>query len=862
MMQSFAGLCIAVSTPCLVSCSNEAGSGPTTEADGAGPTDATAADSPAPDGSQGPVDGASPAGDAAPEAFPNEDSVVGNDGSSASAIDADTGSNGTLPIGFAALTAFDNLPTLKLGSHALSASSADPAMADTDYDNYLYTSGTEEVLFDAIGPGVIYRFWHTGDTSGSYRFYFDGQTTPGLVVDRGSFWEAQTPPFTAPLSLTDSQVSGGFVTYYPIAFARSLRITSIGAQSPDYYDINYARYSPDTVLVSFTGQEDATAARATLNAAGQNPIAPSSSDQTVQGTQTIASGSTTTLATLSGPAEITELRIDVPNISQASAPQSVTDDGRAFTGSSHFTVTVPSANSGVRLVRRMNYSVGDQTATVSIDGVLAGTWSSPGSDSTYNWRDQSFSIPAANTQGKISLDVTIKFVSSAIDWNEFHYWVYSTVSGVETQTDVLDVGNTASETAHGYTISSQTWYGTLTADYPPVEDAGSMLTAASLSAAHLQISWDGETTPSVDAPLGDFFGTGAGLDATVQALPVGNNNGTFYCYFPMPFAQSAAVAIANPAGQPSIPNVTYSVTHRPFTGDFSSVGYFHALYQSAQTVVGKDYDILDAVGSGHYVGVNLTVPNDGTTLEGNEHIFVDGARTPAISGTGTEDYFNGGFYFNNGPFTEPTCGAPAILSTSPFSAYRFNLGDLVPFLSSIRVAIQHGSTDDNIVPYASVAYYYLNGQALSSKTDSMDPGDATAVAAHSYQVSGRTSSGSRSGSFFSDDPASYTYSGNVLGAGGTSTWVATIAPANGGVTVRRLFDYSVPNQKADVYVDGTVVGTWYSPGGNTSFLWREEDFWLPASKTSGKSTITIKIVVTGTSWNEYGYQVFSTQTPQ
>ena len=121
----------------------------------------------------------------------------------------------------------------------------------------------------------------------------------------------------------------------------------------------------------------------------------------------------------------------------------------------------------------------------------------------------------------------VEFASSWLDWNEFTYWTYSTLpDGSVVATDTLDVGDPANETAHGYTITGQTWSGSLVAGYD---------TADLLNNTRLRVFWDGEAAPSVDAPLGSFFGMGQFGAHHARALPVGiDSTDTLYCYLPMP----------------------------------------------------------------------------------------------------------------------------------------------------------------------------------------------------------------------------------------------------------------------------------------------------------------------------------------
>src|SRR5206468_9948996 len=98
-----------------------------------------------------------------------------------------------------------------------------------------------------------------------------------------------------------------------------------------------------------------------------------------------------------------------------------------------------------------------------VDGVNVGTWYDAGSDQVNHWRDSTFALPTSATNGKTSITVKVQFVSSSNDWNEFRYT--AVVNGAAV--DVLDVGNAASESAHHYVITTQTWTGTRTFTYPP-----------------------------------------------------------------------------------------------------------------------------------------------------------------------------------------------------------------------------------------------------------------------------------------------------------------------------------------------------------------------------------------------------------
>jgi hypothetical protein len=223
----------------------------------------------------------------------------------------------------------------------------------------------------------------------------------------------------------------------------------------------------------------------------------------------------------------------------------------------------------------------------------------------------------------------------------------------------------------------------------------------------LEMYWDGESEPSVEAPLGDFFGNGFDT-RQYTALPMGFSSGGFYCYLPMPFAHHARIVAYNGTGQ--------TVSAFYFNLDLTTgdplphpVETFHAWWhRDRRTTAPRPHLILDAIGRGRFVGMSLNAEsynNHLWFLEGDEIWHVDGRFRG--QGTGTEDYFNSGWYFNRGPFSAPYHGL--ILkddSLGRIAAYRWQLPDAVPFHDSIRVEIEHGAGNQEVGDYATMAYWY------------------------------------------------------------------------------------------------------------------------------------------------------------
>jgi hypothetical protein len=119
---------------------------------------------------------------------------------------------------------------------------------------------------------------------------------------------------------------------------------------------------------------------------------------------------------------------------------------------------------------------------------------------------------------------------------------------------------------------------------------------------------------------------------------------------------------------------------------------------------------LNAMGEGHFVGLNMSMQpynNSLWYLEGDEMVYVDGENFPSVYGTGTEDYFTSGWYFKNGTYNAPYHGV-IILDDSlgKVAAYRFHVGDAIPFTNSLKFEMEHGHGNEVTADYSSTAYWY------------------------------------------------------------------------------------------------------------------------------------------------------------
>ncbi|HEX2910076.1 MAG TPA: glycoside hydrolase family 172 protein [Chloroflexia bacterium] len=386
----------------------------------------------------------------------------------------------------------------------------------------------------------------------------------------------------------------------------------------------------------------------------------------------------------------------------------------------------------------------------------------------------------------------------------------------------------------------------------------------------IRITWEGREWAQVDAPLDFFFGSGSGKKP-VSGLMAGMLPGKdeYYFYFPMPFHNSARISLLNRSDQSA--QVRWEIAFDPDpTGKLvtGNSGYFHATYKKQhEPPVGQDFELLKVKGRGRYVGTVLHFYSELSAIEGDERVYVDGSSTPHLQGTGWEDYFNAAYVFKTGPFSRVLSGSlgqdwniPPNSFASP-AAYRFLLGDSITFNTALEVGFEHGYIGRNthIVDeeYDSLAFWYGLDESGLTLTDSFSLGDAASERDHEYSNSGVVFRGPLTASFEGEnDEASYTTSGYRFSGG--SQFTLNLNPANSGVILRRLFDYNDINQQANIYVDGQLVGRWFSGGQNLYKRWRDEDFAIPGSYTSGKNSVRVRVEVIAdpAPWSEFYYQVY------
>lgn len=288
----------------------------------------------------------------------------------------------------------------------------------------------------------------------------------------------------------------------------------------------------------------------------------------------------------------------------------------------------------------------------------------------------------------------------------------------------------------------------------------------------LRMYWDGNDKPSVESPIGPFFGQGWDESYPFRSLLLSANpveGRALVSYFKMPFKKSAKIEIENQTGKEI--NAFYYYIDYVETEVPEDAGYFHAWYNHEITkalpdgenewgtlsdVTGKNtkgtdnYLFLDTKGKGKFIGVNYYVNNPGPIWygEGDDMFYIDGSEQPSLHGTGTEDYFNTSWCPKE-PFMHPYYGYPRVNGTLGWlgrtHVYRFHVEDPIYFDKSLRFSIEHGHNNCLTLDLASVAYWYLDkptGVApIPSKEERKFKREISSVDIHKWRDAWREANG-------------------------------------------------------------------------------------------------------------------------
>jgi hypothetical protein len=251
----------------------------------------------------------------------------------------------------------------------------------------------------------------------------------------------------------------------------------------------------------------------------------------------------------------------------------------------------------------------------------------------------------------------------------------------------------------------------------------------------IRMYWNGEENPSVECPLGDFFGQGWGeeynfISMPLAAAPAGGR--ALNCYFPMPFLDGARITIENESDIP-VESFFFYIDYEEHISLPSNTAMFHAFWNREITTpagelgenewccfgaytnnpgVEENYMFADIEGKGHFVGVNYYVDSPSPIWygEGDDMWLIDGESWPgSLHGTGTEDFFNCSWCPSE-QYLHPYFGYARVTNMLGWMGrthcYRFFLEDPIYFDKSLYSSIEHGHANCLTLDICSVAYWY------------------------------------------------------------------------------------------------------------------------------------------------------------
>ncbi len=384
-------------------------------------------------------------------------------------------------------------------------------------------------------------------------------------------------------------------------------------------------------------------------------------------------------------------------------------------------------------------------------------------------------------------------------------------------------------------------------------------TLTQLQALRVRLRFDGEWR--VDHRLADLLG----LDATEKGDPavlprtllsgIGPDGLTAYLFVPMPFQASASLHLALPADAEP---VQIEVDHA-FAGNAPPAEALRVRALSHDVCVAggrlaPDLRLLDLGGRGRWIGLSAwqhnLVPSNPAFLEGDERIHVDGSRDPLWPGTGNEDFYNGGFYFDRGdtwgwPHALPFAGAPnhafrsGLLSASRM--YRWLLADAVVFHSRLQVNVERGAYGDLPMCSRGVAWLYHEAERRQAPLSWLNLGDPASIALAGYQPPPGAACGQRSG-VFPDQPPTASTQRTCEFVGGASRFALHVPADSGQLWLRRRFDGGGGGQAAVVEVDGAVVARFPPAAAASAWRWQEVTVPLDLVPATSAGPVVFRIV--------------------
>ena len=387
-------------------------------------------------------------------------------------------------------------------------------------------------------------------------------------------------------------------------------------------------------------------------------------------------------------------------------------------------------------------------------------------------------------------------------------------------------------------------------------------TPADYANLRLQLSWDGVT--AVDLSFAEFFARDADAVQAPRGVLLGQDaNGWLYVWFPMPYRSAAQVSVSASAGLAGATTLESALSFDAAAVP-ADAGSFVAEKSSACGTA--DLTLFSRSGAGRIVGISgrHAASGGGSSeyLEADERVYVDGGIAPRWYGTGLEDFYNGGFYFDAGAYFTPLAGASKVAPGATTSAWRLMPTDGPTFQQQVAFRFEPGATPSVATPAcaSAVAYAYTQARPRLVPYESVELGTASA-SAHAYVPGSSPVCAVASGQFEDEPPSTRSAMSCRYTAGHSS--LRFFAPARAQpLRLRRVFEASQSSRPAQIFVNGVAAGWFPFAAADPVRHWKEQDVVLDAGAfvASGDLDIEVHPMAAGpdgaTGFSESGYALW------
>lgn len=381
----------------------------------------------------------------------------------------------------------------------------------------------------------------------------------------------------------------------------------------------------------------------------------------------------------------------------------------------------------------------------------------------------------------------------------------------------------------------------------------------------LRLKWDGEAASAAEVPFGAFFGNEVGKRDMRYITHGMQTNGEFYCFFPMPYWQSAQVSVLNRATG-TAEQVAFEIRRKPqsvLAYPRAQAMHFRVSPYVAQHPKPANSDTLMGVlkGRGHVVAGLITSRE--SFCEGDVRMTVDGMTTPSVQSDGSESWACYGWGFENPGRQNPLSGFDGA-GNPLWSMTRICLTDAYPFLESLRFTVEGGAgvrDSKNRDVRSGALIYYGEPEPGMVQTDAVDFGDAASECAHACEAHDAETAAVIS--FYEGEKDNEAVQDSGRYVRGSLSVRVKLAADNAGVLLFRRSDQKEGRQRAEVWVDGVRVSErdWMMSDANPYQRWLDDTFQIPIRYTAGKTEATLRFVRGGgpnaPAWNVFALRVCS-----